>query len=85
MLRSHVELHLTPSATLVGSRDLSLYQRDAKMPYRNINRALIYADDCDFVAVTGEGTIDGDAAAVRAGWGEAQDWWQRAEAWIGRS
>ena len=65
-LKSHVELHLSTSATLLAALDLALYTRDAAMPFKNINRALIYAVDCEGVAITGGGTLDGNGARVRA-------------------
>lgn len=66
LLKSHVELHLSSSATLLSTLDLALYTRDVAMPYTLINRALIYAADCEGVAITGGGTIDGNGVRLRA-------------------
>jgi len=77
MLKSHVELHLTSTAKLLGSTDMSLYYRDEKMPYKNINRAMIYAMDCTDVSITGQGIIDGSAAIVSQMLKEkyGEKWW----------
>jgi hypothetical protein len=72
-LRSHVELHLTSSAVLLGSVNLADYRRDLKMPYRNLNRALVYAADCEHVAVTGDGVLDGQGAAFATDQREAAE------------
>ena len=82
VLKSHVELHLSTSATLLASLDLSLYTRDAAMPFAPINRALIYAVDCEGVAITGGGTLDGNGARRRAEFEErlgVKGWWHPAE------
>ena len=82
MLKSHVELHLSPTATLQASNDMSLYQCDTLMPYASLNRALLYAANCDAVAITGQGIITGNAAPMRAAL-EARlkdAWWGAAEA-----
>ena len=63
VLKSHVELHLTSTAVLKGSPDLGQYVADDKTPYRITARSLIYARDCVHVAITGEGTIDGNGTA----------------------
>ncbi len=59
VLRSHVELHLTSTAVLLGAPDLSRYPVDERCVYPSINRSLIYASGCDGIAITGTGTIDG--------------------------
>ena len=81
VLRSHVELHLTSTARLVGVTDLSLYHRDKKMPYHLINRSLIYAEGCENIAVTGRGTIDGQGDVLRQALERAhgERWWPAAE------
>ena len=58
-LKSHVELHLTSTAVLLASPDLSQYDSDEKFVYKLARRALIFAEDCQHVAITGQGTIDG--------------------------
>jgi len=60
-LRSHVELHLTSTATLLAHPDVSLYFADTITPYVILSKMLVYAQGCDFVAITGMGTIDGQA------------------------
>ncbi|MHB1000106.1 MAG: glycoside hydrolase family 28 protein [Armatimonadota bacterium] len=66
-LKSHVELHLTSSATLLGSTDISHYYTDEKVTYRQINTAVIYACGCTHIAVTGYGTVDGQGGSFTAG------------------
>lgn len=64
-LRSGVELHLKADGRLLGSADPADYVRfpalkhadPAKMP-RNDGAALITADECARVSITGEGVID---------------------------
>ena len=65
MLRSNVELYLSATARLLGVTDLALYHRDTKMLYPTLNRSLIYANGCENVAVTGQGTIDGQGSVFR--------------------
>ncbi len=67
VLRSHVELHLTSTAVLAGSADLSQYQADEHVVYKTLNRSLVYAAGCEHVAITGPGTIDGQGKAFRNG------------------
>ncbi len=59
ILRSHVELHLESTATLLGIADLARYHVDPKEPYRILAPSLIFAEGCEHVAITGSGTIDG--------------------------
>ena len=65
-LRSHVELHLEAGATLRFSQDPARYPlvltRWEGVELMNYS-PLIYALDCEDVAVTGEGTLDGQADA----------------------
>lgn len=69
-LRSHVELHLEAGATLRFSQDPSKYPlvltRWEGVELMNYS-PLIYALDCEDVAITGEGTLDGQA--------DDQHWW----------
>jgi hypothetical protein len=66
-LRSNVELHLAQTATLLGSTDLSRYATDiVGCCFVNewaLDKCLIYAEDCERVSITGQGTIDGQGAA----------------------
>jgi polygalacturonase len=47
------------------------------MPYKNINRSLIYAVDCTDVSITGQGTINGGAAEMSVIWKQkhGDNWW----------
>lgn len=58
-LRSHVELHLTSTAVLRGVAQSSGYVLDDREPYHLINRSLLFAEDCEHVALSGPGAIDG--------------------------
>jgi hypothetical protein len=66
-LKSHVELHLTSTAVLRGSPDPSRYHVDPRVPYKQLDRSLLYAVDCEDVAITGRGTVDGQGASFPAG------------------
>ena len=69
-LRSGVELHLAADARLLASPDMADFPDwpDARhvvaenLP-RGRNAAFLFADECDRVAITGEGVIDGNGAA----------------------
>ena len=69
-LRSHVELHIDAGATLRFSQDPARYPlvltRWEGVELMNYS-PLIYALDCQDVAITGEGTLDGQA--------DEQHWW----------
>ena len=67
ILRSHVELHLTSTAVLQGVSDLAQYRADPKVVYKLLNQALLFAEDSEYVAITGPGTIDGQGKAFRNG------------------
>lgn len=62
--RSGVELHLAPSATLLGSKDVNdfpeIESRFWKTEYapRFNRRCFLYAESCERIAITGRGTID---------------------------
>lgn len=66
-LRSHVELHLTSTAVLLGATDLAQYREDPKVVYKLLHHALLFAEGCQHVAITGQGTIDGQGKAFRNG------------------
>lgn len=72
-LRSQVDLHLAATAVLLGSTKLADYRRDSQMPFRHIDRALVYAAGCENVAVTGDGVLDGQGAAFATDQGEAAE------------
>ncbi|HEV7241748.1 MAG TPA: glycoside hydrolase family 28 protein [Thermoanaerobaculia bacterium] len=69
-LKSRVELHVAAGATLRFSRDTSKYplvlSRWEGVELMNYS-PLIYAFECEDVAVTGEGTLDGQA--------DDEHWW----------
>ncbi|TCN38306.1 polygalacturonase [Kribbella orskensis] len=76
-LRSNVNLHVSEGATLLFSTDPAQYlpvvlTRFEGMELMNYS-PLIYARDCDNIAVTGTGTLDGQAT-----W---ETWWS----WVGPS
>jgi len=66
-LRSNVELHLAPSATLLGSTDLAHYATDIVgccfVNESALDKCLLYAEGEERIAVTGQGTVDGQGAA----------------------
>ena len=70
-LRSHVTLHLENGARLVGSARLEDYPEvaggftDAVGQKRN--RCLIFAEGCDSVGLSGQGTIDGSGGGFAFG------------------
>lgn len=66
-LRSHVELHLTSTAVLLGATDLDQYRADGQVVYKQLRHALLYAQGCEHIAVTGSGTIDGQGQAFANG------------------
>lgn len=63
--KSNVELHLTISALLLGSTDVSKYSIDKKLSSKHPIRALIYAPDCENIAITGPGKIDGQGDLIK--------------------
>jgi len=67
MLRSHVELHLTSTAVLLGVPDLSQYHVDERLVFKNVNRSLIFAEGCEHIGITGQGVIDGQAGLYPPG------------------
>ena len=61
-LRSHVHLHLEANALLLGSTDIADYASDTgRCPYypEPMDKCLIYAKGARNIALTGQGTIDG--------------------------
>jgi len=63
--KSNVELHLTVSAQLIGSLEVDKYSRDEKFAFKHIIRSLIYAADCENIAITGAGKIDGRGDLIK--------------------
>ena len=69
-LRSGVELHIAEGARLLASPDITDFPDwpDAKHVTaancpRGRNASFLFADECDDIAITGEGVIDGNGAA----------------------
>ena len=69
-LRSGVELHLSHGATLLGTNNPddypAWYPEGLVQTRRPFVRRMILGADCDNVAVTGSGTIDGDGGCAGA-------------------
>ena len=70
LLRSGVELHLAKGARLLGSPDCADWKDrpdarhiDTAMCPRRRSAALLFADEAEGVAITGEGVIDGNGYA----------------------
>ena len=67
-LRSGVELHLEPGATLLGSSNpehyLTLQQSQDLQRGDNSQLALLLAEDAEHIALSGRGTIDGNGRAL---------------------
>jgi polygalacturonase len=67
-LRSRVTLHLCPGAVLKACPDLDLYpelsrgHNKDRQPYH-----LIYAEDCEDICISGQGTIHGNGPAFWSG------------------
>src|SRR5580658_7637985 len=69
VLKSNITLHLDKGATLLGSADHADYP--AKTEFRVLGlQSLVSATNADDIAITGEGTIDGNG----------ETWWQMARA-----
>jgi len=69
-LVDNLELHLMPGAVLKGSPDRNDYNRDDIFPENNVFESeevsgahLIIGHRCTNVAITGQGSIDGNSAA----------------------
>ena len=69
-LRSGVELHIAKGARLLASPDIADFPdwpsprhvNPANLP-RGRSASFIFADECEDIAITGEGSIDGNGAA----------------------
>lgn len=69
-LKSHIRLHLAKEATLVASSEITAYRADDQHRYAAAENGwlpVISIADATDVAITGEGTIDGQGAV----------WWER--------
>jgi len=58
-LANHVELHLTSTATLMGTRNVNDYLHDTRFKQGDGIRSFINADNCHHISITGTGKIDG--------------------------
>ena len=67
LLKSHVELHLTSTAILLGMPDASQYHLDKRLIYPWWGHSLIFAENCEYIAITGQGTIDGQGGLFGLG------------------
>ncbi len=76
-LQSRIELHVSEGATLQFSTNASSYLPVVKTRWEGTElytySPLIYARDVEDVAVTGKGTIDGNAESEFHGWIKKQD------------
>ena len=64
-MKSYVELHIAGNAVLLGSADVKDYPERQNVKHvitamlpRERNACLIFADECEHIALTGDGTID---------------------------
>jgi len=86
-LRSNVELHIAPGATLRFSRDSRRYLPLVRTRWEGIEcmnySAFIYSDGQDNIAITGGGTLDGQCdcehwwpwkGRTNCGWSKGQPW-----------
>ena len=62
-LKSHVELHLDATATLMAHPDESLYRLSAFGKNEGEGMLWLWAKGCDNVSFSGRGTIDGNGVA----------------------
>ncbi len=58
-MKSHVELHLSSNAVLMGVTEMNEYNHDTNFPQGGGIRSLINAEGCEHIAITGRGKIDG--------------------------
>ncbi len=62
-LKSHVNLHVASTATILGSPELSRYATDIEpcgfVNEAQIDKCLLYAADAEDISLTGRGVIDG--------------------------
>lgn len=69
ILKSGVTLHLEKNAVLLGSSQIGDYFVKEGMP-----TALLFAEGAENIAITGEGTVDGNARVTRRRKGVIPDW-----------
>lgn len=59
-------MHITSTATLLGSPGLGNYNIDKKFNHGDGVRSFIYADNCHHISITGTGKIDGQGQLFRS-------------------
>lgn len=64
--KSHVELHVSSTATLLGSPDLNKFNRDKGYSFGEPARSFIYAYECEHIAISGKGKIDGQGQLFKS-------------------
>ncbi|HRN55541.1 MAG TPA: glycosyl hydrolase family 28 protein [Agriterribacter sp.] len=64
-LKSNIELHVTASASIIASLEVSKYCVNEKLQYKTPIRSLIFAADCSNVSITGRGKIDGRGDLIK--------------------
>jgi hypothetical protein len=70
VMRSHVNLHISEGAILLGSTNINDY--DEKIPKirsytdQYVKQSLIYGEDLENIAITGKGLIDGQGSAFKS-------------------
>jgi hypothetical protein len=69
-LKSHVTLHLAAKGRLLGSPDIEHYSPGNGIPRSNGNIVLLSAANAEYVAIEGNGTIDGNGAKFYTGRGD---------------
>ncbi len=69
-LKSHVTLHLTAQARLLGSANPADYRAGDGLPSSNGNIVLLSAANAENITIEGNGTIDGNGARFYTGKGD---------------
>ncbi len=67
VFRSNVELHISSTAVLVASEDISKHNSDHKFDHGEPVRSFIHGDGCHHIAITGSGKIEGQGHLFEAG------------------
>lgn len=62
-LKSHIDYHLEPNAVWRAHPDESIYNQSAFFENRGEGMVWIWCKDCQNIAITGQGTIDGNGIA----------------------
>ena len=65
-LKSHVELHISSTAVLLGTRNVKDYNHDTNFKQGGGIRSFINADNCHHIAITGSGMVNGQGEAFPA-------------------